>query len=241
MPTLIQAASNGASSSAGGTLSVSATFASAVTLGNTIVVSVGADVGGFSGVNGCDTPSITDTLLNSYTQCSWIRSTYLQGGSAGLFLAPAGAGGSNTVTFTFSAFGGGSPGWNYALTIAEYSGLSSPSLVSSATQKIFGTTGNAPVNLTLTDTNGSTVTVTFGGISGSGGPGTTCCLTVADIASAGQNYLFAAIRGGLNPPTVTSSYSTFTNRQHVASPLQDFFDSAPGVATVIQPQVFVVT
>jgi hypothetical protein len=227
MATAIQsngAGNTGSVPTGGGTLSVSCTLPH-LTAGNMVIVSMGAvGVPGGSG-HILETPVVTDSLGNTYNVAVWNNSGSNSGGSSGLALATGVTGSASTVTFTFQftvslGFGiGATP--NYAFTVAEYAALSTPAVFATANTETFGSPGTFPVNLGFTDSNGATVTVTFGGGGGSGGPGI-AAMSIMDIVAGGINHIFAVNFNSLayaTTPTVTpTGYGTFALEQTAFTP-----------------------
>jgi len=145
---LVQSAAhdNGAASLA----TCTASFGSANTAGNLIVVAVEI------GATATDRQAvITDTQGNTYvpamSQVTW--RTVGGGSSAQIFYAANVKGGANTVTMTLS---GGATAWNQ-IEIHEYSGLATSSPLD-VTASAFGTTGTSP----FTVSSGSAVTTSSG-------------------------------------------------------------------------------
>src|SRR6267378_2150943 len=141
---LVQSAAH--DNGAGSLSTCTASFGSANTAGNLIVVAVEI------GATATDRQAmITDTQGNTYvpatSQVTW--RTVGGGSSAQIFYAANIKGGANTVTMTLA---GGATAWNQ-IEIHEYSGLSTTSPLD-VTASAFGTTGTSP----FTASSGSAVT-----------------------------------------------------------------------------------
>ena len=145
---LVQSAAH--DNGAGSLSTCTASFGSANTAGNLIVVAVEI------GATATDRQAtITDTQGNTYvpamSQVTW--RTVGGGSSAQIFYAANIKGGANTVTMTLA---GGATAWNQ-IEIHEYSGLATSSPLD-VTASAFGTTGTTP----FTASSGSAVTTSSG-------------------------------------------------------------------------------
>ena len=231
--------------------SVSAIFSSSNTAGNTIVVLVFLNQSG-AGV-GNNSPSVTDTRGNTYTQ----GVNHPPGGSnngAGcwMYYATGIAAGANTVTFGFNAEGGFvASNFEYSVAVTEYSGMPSPTLQASANVSIFGSAGNSPSVLTITDSHGASVSVTIQspGPPGADGIGTinTGALLV-DFLSGTTDYLIAGALANFNTlllPTTAGGYATFTQETLASDATNSYYgyywDGPHEIPNTAQPQIFVVT
>jgi hypothetical protein len=205
---------------ASATESVTATFPSPITAGNTIFVWAFAQVNGPGA--GMSSPSVIDTLLNVYTS-DLVDATggSLNGAAVMLFHAANVLGGADDITFSFDFNYGGAGGngvsWGFVAT--EYSGMgATPTVHSTADAKIAGTSGNAPVTLTLNDSHGTSVSVTFGNNITPSWIGTvnTGC-GIADVVANGADYILAGAYSQNAAFVVpTSSYTVFQQEELAA-------------------------
>lgn len=216
-PVQVTGAGNTATfTTAGGTGTLACTLPD-LTAGHMVVVAIGAGDLPAGGGYIIESPVVTDSLGNTYTIEVWSNSGANSGGSPGFALATSVTGSASTVTFTFQftvTSGAHFPASPYfAMTVAEYPALSSPIVQGTANTQVYGGPGNFPVNLSVTDSKGDIVTVSFGGTYGSGGPGPDVCMAIMDILASGTDYIFAmafSYLSVLNTPTVSPTpYGTF--------------------------------
>lgn len=230
------------SSQVNGTYTFTVAFSSAVANGNSILVLMSEDnVSSFPGL-AFNLP--TDTSSNSYASIISNPQPRSSGpGSAAAWSLNV-VGGSLTVTISVTFTDAlNSNSMRISAYCLEISGMPAGSSVfSSDFDTIFGATGNTPVARNISDSVGNTVTITFGGSSGSGGPGT-CALNAIDFQAGGTNFflLFIVNQSGSSVPTANHGY-TFTLYASSA-PGATFNVFTPGlpVATIQQPQIFAVT
>ena len=238
-----------------GTHNYTATFASPVTAGNTIVVAAGGQTNAIAGGAGTAGSSMSDNNGNTYTQGCWTDGGFLSGGYGGLFFAPTVNAGSTTVQLaldTIQLFGW-QLSWDVMIIAVEYSGFGTASLQDGFAANIFGSGGNAPVDVTVTDSTSTSVTVEFTGPSGTGGPGTNAICAVLDLKSTLSSVLdlFVGISRTFSSSgmgcsiTSPSGYNAMTLEQTETTPAVDdylyFWDGAHLATVRLQPQVFVVT
>jgi hypothetical protein len=186
--------------------SLTCSFASPVTAGDTVIVVAGyGDTFAFPISGGVS--SITDTGANSYT--SVINTLGPHETTTGAFsFAPIVTGGSSfsvVVNWTFSFATTGNDMEATALCV-EFSGMGTPSAFSNNSLGIDGTTGNSPVVLTLMDTFSNTVSVTFGGTASAGGPGVITFIGVVDMSAGGVNYMLPFIVDWAPGPVPTADH-----------------------------------
>lgn len=219
----VQTCGNGVAASGSGTKTVSTSFASDNAAGNTILVWI------FGVCNGPgvypSAHSVSDTASNIYTQLfASLPGGNQNGGWIGLYSATILAAGPNTVTFSATISGGSPYDLTLSLIAGEYSGMSSPTLQGYALANIAGSSGNDPTVLTITDSFGASVSVTFktGGAPGSNGLGSIdTSAGLVDLLSGGVNYLVGACQSQfatvLVPTTSPSGYQTFGLEKTVSS------------------------
>jgi hypothetical protein len=187
----------------GGALSISQMFSSNNTAGDTIVVAAGVQQ--LNTQHATAPVTVTDTQGNTYTQVFWVPSGTDDGPALGLFIATNIKAGADIVTVTYSASQAPytTTFTNY-IAIAEYQGLSTPTIQASAAQQHW--TGSTP-SLAITDSFGTPVTLTFG----NGELNYT--YGVVDLVSNNVNHLIACGVSILTSPnTITTSptgYATF--------------------------------
>lgn len=227
------------------TATLTCAFGSNNAAGNTIVAWVFTRSSGGGVFEGAY--SVADSKGNTYSQAfTPVGSGNNDGPGIGCFFAQNIQPGANTLTFSYQC-GGGFLTYSFddVILIAEYSGMPSPSVVSSNTFKVFGAGGNSPITVSLTDSHGSTVNVQFG--SGVLVPGSDSSGGVVNFLSGGVNYLIAAHCGASTMSVPTSSYQTFVTEQTTSATTNfglvgHYYDyGVPGPATITQPQVCVVT
>lgn len=222
--------------------SLTATFPSAVTQGNMILVLLAEDNQGL--ISSISINSVTDTVSNGYT----VSYQNWQPGSAGCGSAFAyvlnAVGGSDTVTVSLHLVAAiGTQSARFGVLCIELSGVPPFSTIfSTDTYSVFGSAGNTPVPVTISDSLGNTVTVTFGGTQGSGGPGITANLNLFDLVGGGVNFLCAwcVNQVGTNVPTADHGYSFTLSENVTPGPGFHFFTPGLPFAIVQQPQIFAV-
>lgn len=221
------------------------TFASPVTAGNTILVLGGANPNNM--FPGTENFSVTDSVGDSVTTILFNGAPKNSGPVVFAYLIPVTAGGSSltvSVAVTITAAIGGISYPCMAVAI-EMTGMPGVAVQSENSVNIFGSQGNTPVSTNVTDTLGNTVTVTFNGTAGSGGPGTISTVTAIDLFAVGVNFLFGFVldQSGTNVPTANHGYS-FVLTEAISAPTAgmslNFFTPGLPLATVAQPQIFVV-
>lgn len=238
-----------------GTYPYSATFGSPVAAGNTIVVAVAGYANGIAA--GLGNGGMTDSNGNTYTTGCWADGgSTTSGGYCGMFFAPLANAGSTTVTFdaAVSQALGFQLSWDVMMIAVEYSGLGTASLQGGSAASVYGAAGNAPFDMTVTDSTGTSVTIEFTGPYGSGGPGTISGEAILDLKSniPGILDLFVGISRTLSGPTgigcaITSpsGYNVMALEQTEPRPdsgdYLHYWDGAHSVTVLAQPQIFVVT
>lgn len=234
---------------ASGPHSISCTFPSNVTAGNTIIMI--ALVGGGNGAGYGIVPpvSVTDTLGNTYTQVLFQSVGNQSGAAIAVYYVTNAIGGADTVTFTFTA-----PSTNFGLTftvdpaivVVEYVGMGIGPLAIQGLDhsSIFGAAGNSVVTLQVTDSFGVLVSVNYG-TSPSHTIGTinTGCVLI-DILIGGVNYLIAAALSSIASfPAPASTYQTFIQEQAVTGSYTMYYwdYGVPGPNVIVQSPVTVMT
>lgn len=171
------------------------TMTSNVVVGNTLVVAAGCQFAGAS--DWTYSPSVTDSLGNTFSTSSsstWSDgSGTTSGGCGGAFYAPITTGGSDTITFHIHLWQDlfTQPSYDMMVIAAEISGLSSPTLQSGDIFNCYGACGNSPLTRTITDSIGTSVTATFSGSCGSGGPGGNGVYALLDLLGGSYDYILA--------------------------------------------------
>ena len=252
MATLVQSAADAATYSfgvGGSHPTLSVTFTSPVSPGNSILVLLAEDGQGLIG--SLNVLSITDSPSDSFAVEYENWQPLNSGPGSSLAVAFGTVGGATTVNANLSmAAAIGTQSVTMMMVILEVSNMPSPSVVSTLAHSVFGAEGNDPVIKTLTDSFSTTVSVTFGGTTSiDGGPGVISCLNAFDILSAGSNLMFAwVVDGTPTTPTADHGYS-FTHWAdftiggtiiHVYAP----FGTPPASPGLFLPQVnsnFIVT
>lgn len=225
-----------------GSGTASGTFTSNNTAGNSIVVFVFGNLSGAA--SSASTPVVTDTAGNTYTQVFMVFHGNTSGGWIGMYITQNILGGANTVNWTATVHAGFaiSATVTQAVIAIEYSGMPSPSVISFAHNEFFGTAGNSPSVLNLTDSFGMAVTINAaanGSVSSSIG--------AAVIFSGGVNYIVAASQSNFNPLAApTSAYQLFQQELFLNKVDGTFYDyywdyGVPGPNTITQSQVSVMT
>lgn len=212
-----------------GVCTVSVTFPSSVTPGNTIFVAVKAliNIGNNTGIGVHSTGAmhVTDGPGNTYTQISGLPGG-VQLQAIGIFIATGVLGGSTNITFDISI-----PNVNpifdlaqqLAIVAAEVPPLGSPTIQGSAVAQT--TSGSTPTSIVIADSFGTLVTTDYGMTSQQSA-------AVVDLALAGTDYfvsaftIFTSAPGTIVPPAMLpGGYGTYsfidapfdgTNYNHLA-------------------------
>lgn len=226
-----------------GVFSRTVTFPSVCATGNTIVVAIS---GAFNAV-ACWTAgaTVSDAQSDGFSLVEWVDGVgTTSGGYGGLFAATNIAGGSVSVTIDITLvqtlfF---QPGMDFLVIMAEYPNPAggTTAVVSGAIDQIFGSAGNSPITLSLTDSHSGSVGVTFSGVSGSGGIGTIAVIACLDLNINGVDYLIGMGRtllGSANlPVTVPPTYGTFSfekgNQDSVGNDFLFYWDFGTGPPVV---------
>jgi hypothetical protein len=217
---------------------VDCAFSSANAAGNTLVAAVMF----FNGDNFTQsgTESLVDTNGNTwsrlYAPALWYS---FQDMILELWVARNCNAGANTVKY-LSNVPGTSIQNTIAVAVAEYSGLGANPVPSTGGENDAEYRGSvpSPYTLTVTDSNGDSITVTVTG-QVAGGPGFLVSMAV-NLAGGGKNLLLVACGVGNLPSSIAipSSYGTLTLREvqpssHNAQGIQ-LYDSIPLVPTRAQ-------
>lgn len=224
------------------------TFPNPVTAGNTLLVMGGGNPNFmFPASDGIS--AISDNVGDSFTTILNIGAPRNSGPVTFCYLVPSTIGGSSVIVSptmdATPAVGGVNFPW-IALAI-EMSGMGSPTVQDKNSVNIFGSQGNTPVSTTINDSLGNTVTVTFNGTSGSGGPGTVTTVSAVDLLTGGLDFLFGYVidQLGNNVPTANHGY-LFTLQINATGPVTGmsvnyFTPGLPFGPGGRGPQIFVVT
>lgn len=237
-PVLVQSAFTSSAFSTGGptAITLTANFPNPVTPGNTIIVLGGMHILGLTFQDGIT--SITDGGGDTIVSIVNTGSPFLNGDAIYGWRVFSSVGGFTGVTAHQTLHGN----INWELMILEFSGMSGASVVSSNSSPLFGGIGNFPFPLNVTDSLARTVTVTFNGSAGSGGPGTNTAVAAIDFLVSGADYILGWVssQSGTNVPTATFGY-TFSLLVADSTFNLNSFLTAINVSTGAQPQIFVVT
>lgn len=232
-PVFIQAASNsGVFPGSGGTFTLTATFASPVTTGSTILVMMG-EQNTFSFPSSISLNPMADSAFNTYSVVFQTWTPHTSGGGAAFaFSSPVVGGSSFTVTMSINFI----PVINlstvaFAMLCVEFSGMGTATAAPGGydSHSIFGAEGNSPVTRPINDSLGNAVNVTYHGTANIDGPGTLCALAAVDLLVNGHDFLLAFIvdqsDSGSAPrvPTADHSYSFGVTAQEVGAPNINFF------------------
>lgn len=234
-------------------LSAAAAFGSNNTAGNVIVALVFGANSNTAGV-AMDTPTVTDSQGNTYTQLYFLNGGNGSGGPVGVYVATGIKAGANTVAFTVQChtipFSSGT--FDAGIIAYEVQGMGPAATVQGVAQHFYGTAGDFPQSLSLTDTYGVSVSMTFWGtLGGTGGFGTDSSIALAMISGLGANMLIGGMRSyeplaHINVPfTTPTGYQLFgaTQQEPRADAGDNLYYWGPvsPIPTITQPQVFVVT
>jgi len=193
-----------------GACTVSVTFPSSVTPGNTIFVAVKAliNIGDNTGLGVVATGAlvVTDGPGNTYTQLSGMGGG-VQLQAIGIFFANNVLGGAITITFAIAI-----PNANplfpldqvLAIVAAEVPPLGSPSVHGFAAVQT--TVGATPISIVLTDSHGTSVTTDYG-------PTSQQSAAVVDLVVAGTDYFvsaFTIFTDNTPPNMLPGGYGTYS-------------------------------
>lgn len=237
---LVQAASNTGSFTTSGTHTISCTFSSPVTSGDTIVAILGVVAVGASG-SGSIT-GFADSESDSYTSIINLDYTTHDVSGLAIFYVPSCTGGSSfTVTATVDAPIAIATTFYEIILALEFSGMASPSVYSSVSLQNPTTVGHTSFTLDLNDSLGNTVAVTFANLTG-----IDATLAVVDFLAGSVNFMLpvSVIYDQTTAPyvpTATNGY-TFVLDQSVANSPANLYQYNPGLpyGAAQQIQFFVV-
>lgn len=191
-------------------VSITVTLDNPITAGNTLIVTFGCiEFGGnIGGISVRPPYFMHDTLSNGYAQISMEGAGYLHPGG-GAYYSQITNGGSCTITFEFVIGGSNyiTTYWEAAINVVEYPGTGTPQDHDQVS--IYGAAGDAPVNLSVTNSVSAVIPVAFGGII-SGGPGSICYVGLLDFVFSGQDEYFGYLYDYQDfATTPTSAFATF--------------------------------
>lgn len=223
-------------------------FSSNNTATNTLIVVATVYCGGGSGgANLVNSPTLTDSAGNTYTQIYWTDSNYQNGPAYGAWICTNCAAGANTVTFKYWATNSNVPGTFFynapAMAVVEYP-ITGPTVQSHNQVRQYAA-NISPI--TLTDSQSNTVSVQVQDTGSWNDKG----YIVIDLLSSGINFLICAGMGqGSTPigvPTVTPvSYSAFVQQESQSNGVSNvdrlyYWDQAQLVPTSIDVPVGTLT